>query len=79
MFKWPKSNAAFWRKKMTGNRKRDERHTAELLVMGWRVITVWECALRGRNAHDVDRLLKKISSWLHSKASHLEFSGKIAR
>lgn len=79
MFKWPKSNTAFWRKKITANRTRDKRHVAELLAMGWRVLTIWECALRGPNAKNVNRLLKQTRSWLHSEVDQLEVSGKIAR
>lgn len=78
MFKWPKSNTTFWRKKITGNRTRDKRHIAELLAKRWRVLTIWECALRGPDAKDINRLLKQIRSWLHSGVDQLEISGKIA-
>jgi DNA mismatch endonuclease (patch repair protein) len=79
MFKWPKSNVSFWRKKITGNKKRDERHVSELRALGWRVLTIWECALRGPSAKNIDRLLKQTKSWLHSKVYQREVSGKISR
>lgn len=78
MFKWPKSNSPFWRKKIASNRNRDKRCVTELLAMGWRVLTVWECALRGRNAKDSGRLVKQAASWIRSNRSRLEISGKIA-
>ena len=79
MFKWPKSNAAFWRTKITANRRRDARHVAELLTLGWRVLTIWECALRGPDAKSATGLLTKITSWLHSSVHQLEIPGKMAR
>jgi DNA mismatch endonuclease (patch repair protein) len=49
LFRWPTTQPEFWRTKITGNIARD-RTTAELLVsQGWRVLNVWECALKGRS------------------------------
>lgn len=42
----PKSNVDFWKKKLYGNRKRDECNQKLLEEMGWNVITVWECQLK---------------------------------
>ena len=44
----PKSNVAFWEAKIARNRHRDEVTTAHLEALGWTVITVWECELRGK-------------------------------
>ncbi len=41
----PKGNAAFWRKKISGNRTRDRRVNRELRKSGWRVLRIWEHAL----------------------------------
>lgn len=41
----PKSNQAFWVNKVSVNRRRDARATKLLRAYGWRVVTVWECAL----------------------------------
>jgi DNA mismatch endonuclease, patch repair protein len=42
----PKSRAAFWRQKFRENVARDQRQTAALRKLGWRVKVVWECDLR---------------------------------
>lgn len=42
-FKWPKTRAEFWRKKIEGNVTRDRIAVSELERRGWRVITIWEC------------------------------------
>lgn len=49
LFRWPGARSQFWRDKIGGNIARDARVRAELRAAGWRVINIWECALRGRN------------------------------
>ncbi|TVQ54567.1 MAG: DNA mismatch endonuclease Vsr [Rhodobacteraceae bacterium] len=46
----PKANAAYWAAKIARNRARDVETEARLSAMGWRVFTVWECALRDEAA-----------------------------
>ena len=45
----PKSNVEFWETKIARNRHRDEVTNAHLEALGWHVITVWECELRGKS------------------------------
>lgn len=45
----PKSNIEFWETKIARNRHRDEVTNAHLEALGWHVITVWECELRGKS------------------------------
>lgn len=42
----PKANAAYWNAKIDRNRSRDAAVQAALEAAGWRVIIVWECAMR---------------------------------
>lgn len=48
LFRWPATRQEFWREKIAGNVHRDRRNEAELMERGWRLVTVWECALKGR-------------------------------
>ncbi|MBH3549502.1 DNA mismatch endonuclease Vsr [Pseudomonas aeruginosa] len=41
----PKSNTQFWLEKFEKNVERDARVITQLQMMGWKVITVWECEL----------------------------------
>lgn len=43
----PKTNEAFWREKIDRNRQRDARNKADLIALGWTVVEVWECEVRG--------------------------------
>lgn len=42
----PKSNTEFWSKKIKGTMLRDKKYHEELELLGWRVLTVWECELK---------------------------------
>jgi DNA mismatch endonuclease (patch repair protein) len=42
----PRGNAAFWREKFARNKDRDKLVNRALRRAGWRVIRIWECALR---------------------------------
>lgn len=42
----PKTNTEFWLNKITGNIIRDARKNEELIELGWKILTVWECELK---------------------------------
>ncbi len=42
----PKANRDYWLGKVVRNRARDVESSAKLEAMGWRVLVVWECALK---------------------------------
>jgi DNA mismatch endonuclease, patch repair protein len=54
----PASNPAFWRDKLAGNVERDRKNDTRLRVLGWRVLTIWECEVG--NPTLLDRLRKRI-------------------
>lgn len=54
----PKSRLDFWRPKLSGNRRRDERQRTALEEAGWIVLTIWECEVRDKSK--LDLLIEKI-------------------
>jgi DNA mismatch endonuclease (patch repair protein) len=57
----PRTNAAFWRKKIARNRERDGEVTRFLRRNGWRVLRVWEHELARKNEKRlVQRIRKRI-------------------
>ena len=80
LFKWPCADdpvkAEFWKKKITGNRSRDQRQLFELINRGWRVAVVWECALKGKQRIATDDLLKQLGNFLLSSTSIFEITGR---
>jgi DNA mismatch endonuclease (patch repair protein) len=75
LFKWPKSRPEFWREKIGGNRERDERNIMALLDQGWRIATVWECALKGKLRRDPGNVIEELADWLESDIEQLEIRG----
>ena len=61
-FRLPASNAEFWDRKLASNVARDHASKQALRATGWRVLTVWECATRGRA--DDEALARKIVAWV---------------
>lgn len=55
---FPTTRRVFWLKKFAENLARDRRVNRELRKLGWRVIRVWECALRRDPETCVQRILK---------------------
>ena len=78
LFKWPKTNMEFWRNKIQTNMKKDVEIKMELLEMGWRVLVVWECALKGKTRIEHPYLFQLIIDWLSDTNNrHYEIEGKV--
>ena len=45
-FKLPETRQEFWQTKIGNNRIRDEHDLQNQQAKGWRVLTIWECAVR---------------------------------
>lgn len=75
LFRWPATRASFWRDKIGGNRKRDASNAAALHSQGWRVLEIWECALRGGTRLGVEKVLDLAADWIRSTAPRGEIRG----
>jgi len=75
LFKWPSTRPEFWREKIGRNRAVDAAAEAKLLADGWRVGTVWECALKGRERLTLDDLTDELVGWLKSDRTGLAIRG----
>lgn len=70
-FKIPATRTAFWREKIDRNRCNGTKNEVALLGGGWRVCTVWECALRT----NPEASLELLSEWLLSHNNLCEIKG----
>jgi DNA mismatch endonuclease (patch repair protein) len=59
MARMPKSKVDFWKPKLEGNHKRDDRNRRQLRKAGWEVLTLWECQV-----HDSQALQERIKRFL---------------
>jgi len=76
LFKWPSSREEFWRKKINRNKERDAENLRALNDAGWRVLTIWECALKGRTRRPLDRVVDAAATWLISGKRNRVIQGK---
>jgi len=74
LFRLPGTRTDFWASKIAGNRSNDTRVKQALLDAGWRVGTVWECALRGRH-RDVPGAVDALAEWLRGDVRSIELRG----
>ena len=79
LFRWPGTRKEFWRDKITSNRARDHIQLAALLDAGWRVATIWECALKGRERLPMQLVIGHCEEWLKSGRAEMELRYDEAR
>lgn len=74
----PRTNAAFWDTKVRRNQRRDQEVNEALVSAGWRIATVWECALRGRNRQPMEHVLSTLVEFVRGDCHRLSIgiSGK---
>jgi DNA mismatch endonuclease (patch repair protein) len=65
-----KSNAEFWRRKITENRARDERKAEALERLAWHVERVWECECAD------EKVLKALCRRIFRRASESRAGGR---
>lgn len=70
----PASNSEFWKDKLARNVARDAANERKLIKAGWRVLVIWECAIRDREDR-LHRLSARIADWMTSKRRRGEISG----
>lgn len=75
LHKLPSTRTAFWKEKIERNRQRDDTVRKMLRDTGWRVLTIWECALRGKEKIGLDAVVDRVVSWLCSDAASTEIRG----
>lgn len=62
----PATRPDFWREKLGGNVERDRRNADALIAAGWRVATVWECAVRGKGSGAPAAVAEALDRWIRS-------------
>lgn len=74
--KLPATRQDFWKKKLEGNAARDRRAIEALQAAGWRVLVIWECALRGTARLRGDVALDRAQRFITGRArALLEIAG----
>lgn len=71
--KLPATRPEFWKAKLDGNVARDRRAIEALIGLGWRVLVVWECAVRDKGT--LSALPGILAGWIRCDAVSGEISG----
>jgi len=76
LFKWPSTRKEFWRTKIEGNKTRDIEAVKQLKLAGWRVLTIWECSLKGKTRLPEKVLISRVSNWIVEGDTVIEVRGE---
>lgn len=72
----PKSNIEYWTKKFQLNLDRDKKNYQALINLGWKIIIVWECSLRGKSKLSESTLKLSLNTNIKCKTeSYIQISG----
>lgn len=69
LFRMPSTNVGFWETKIRRNRENDTRNIADLTSAGWKTVSVWECAFRGKSEDEVAEVLDSLAIKIKDPAS----------
>ena len=64
LFKWPSTRPEFWKNKINRNREVDERNYKKIKEDGWRILTIWECAIKGKTRLSLEKIVDASEKWL---------------
>jgi len=76
LFKLPLTRTDFWQEKIEGNQRRDAINLESLSKMGWRVMLIWECALKSRSKLSREEVLSETRQWLLSGTKNKQIYGR---
>jgi DNA mismatch endonuclease, patch repair protein len=75
LFRMPDTRREFWSAKIERNRERDARSTEALQLARYRVLTIWECAVRGPGKVGIDETADRAAEWVRSGSPTLDLRG----
>jgi len=78
LFRLPATRAEFWATKIDANRARDVRAGEALAAQGWRVLTVWECSLKGPARWPAEALLDACVDFIRGDSQKRQITGRWA-
>lgn len=68
LFKWPKSREEFWREKIERNKANDRTNALKISALGWRQLTVWECAIKRHDRAALSLVFDQCRNWLRNES-----------
>jgi DNA mismatch endonuclease (patch repair protein) len=75
LFKWPSTRPEFWETKIHRNVEVDKRNYKELKKEGWYILTIWECALKGKTRRSLEEVIDSTIYWLEYETRDRQIKG----
>lgn len=75
MFRMPSTRQEFWSSKISTNQNRDAKVHNEIINLGWRILTIWECSLKGPAKFSTEFLLDECLLFLHGDFKSKSITG----
>ena len=76
LFRPPKTRTEFWEAKIAGNKARDKKALRELSRSGYRIVEIWECALKGKSSLEIGQIEYQLHRFIsHSDEKYCEIRG----
>ena len=75
LFRLPATRMEFWAEKISKNRSRDDAAQSALRNSGWRVLTIWECAVRGPARRSVPDVVADAQAFILSDIEQAAIEG----
>ena len=79
LFKWPATRKEFWEDKIGNTVVRDSGTKEKLEQLGWRVLTIWECAVKGKGRRSLFEITKMADRWLRHGDALFEIAARDKR
>ncbi len=73
LFRMPEDRRDFWQPKLEKTRERDVKKWAALREQGWRVLVIWECAVKGRLRLTEEVLTRLVLEWIAASKDSAEY------
>ena len=75
LYRLPQTRQEFWQAKIARNRERDAEVEAKLRSDGWRVLSIWECCIKGRGKLGIEQVLALADEWIRSHQDNRSIRG----
>lgn len=75
LFHMPGTRREFWSEKINGNKKRDREVLAKLEQESWRILQIWECAIKGKERVGIEAITDAAANWLKGDSNFLDIRG----
>lgn len=71
LFRWPGTRREFWQEKIKGNIERDLHSEDALGDLGWRILIIWECAIKGKHRLPISEVIDSVVSFIEGSEKYL--------